>query len=484
MEPSLKEKTLSGILWQFMQRIIGQLLSFVVTVILARLLLPEDYGVVALAGMFNVLIGIFMTGSMDSALIQKKDADELDCNTVFFSSLFMSFVIYGVVFAASPYVASMFGNGLICPIMRVSALTMPVASFVIVQNAIISRDMAFKKLFYVSFVIQLPAAALGIYMAYSGYGPWALVGQQMLSAIINAAVLYVIVPWRPRLMFSWVRFRQLFDFAWKKTAAGFIGTLCGQLKGYLIGYRYTPADLAYYNRGEGLPDMLMNNVSCTINSVLFPALSKVQGDVGAVKRATRRSMMVGSYIVTPFLFGLAATASQLVVLLYSHRWASAVPFMQVACLTAAMTVLNAANLQALLAIGRSEVVLKLEMYKKPVMLLILAFAVFISPLAISVGMFLYSIYVLFMNAWPNRKYLDYSVWEQIDDVKSGFILSSMMALLVWLAGNLFSNVYLSLFFQILLGMVFYITASHLLKLEAYCFAKKIFVDFIARYRRG
>ncbi len=484
MQSSLKEKTLSGLLWQFLQRIIGQLFSFAVTVVLARLLLPEDYGVVALAGMFNVLVGIFISGSMDAALIQKKDADELDYNTVFFSSFFMSFIIYAVVYFASPYVAAIYHNDLICPIMRVLALTMPIGSLTMVQNAIISRQMAFKKLFYVGLIAQIPSAILGIYMAYHGYGPWALVAQSMLGTVITAISLFVIVPWRPHLMYSWQRFWCLFDYAWKRTAAGFIGTLCGQLKGYLIGFRYSAADLAYYNRGEGLPDMLLSNVNGSVSNVLFPALSQVQDDLDAVKRGMRRSMMVSSYVLTPLMFGLAVIAPQVVVILYSVRWEPAAPFMQVACLTAVMTVLNTANLQALLAIGRSEEVLKLEFYKKPVMLLILAATVMISPLAISFGMLLYSIYVLFMNAWPNRKYLNYSVWEQIRDVRSGFILSALMSCLVWGVGQVTSNVYLSLCLQILSGGVFYIGVSHLLKVEAYLFVRSNIVDFFARFRQA
>ncbi len=473
MQSSLREKTLSGLLWQFLQRIIGQIFSFAVTVVLARLLMPEDYGVVALASMFNVLVGIFISGSMDAALIQKKDADELDYNTVFFSSFVMSFVIYAVVYFGAPFFARLYHNDLITPIMRVLALTMPIGALTMVQNAIVSRQMAFRKLFYTSLIGQVLAAMLGIYMAYAGYGPWALVAQQIVGTLSGAAVLFVVVPWRPRLAFSWARFLVLFNFAWKKTAAGFIGTLCGQLKGYLIGFRYSAADLAYFNRGEGLPDMFLSNVNGSVSNVLFPALSHVQNDLDAVKRGMRRSMMVSSYVLTPMMFGLAVIAPQVVVLLYSARWEPAVPFMQVSCITAVMTVLNSANLQALFAIGRSEEVLKLEFYKKPVMLLILAFTVMVSPLAISCGMLVYSIYVLFMNARPNRIYLGYSVWEQIADVRPGFVLSALMACLVWGVGQCLENVYLSLCLQIFTGVAFYIGVSHLMHLEAYEFVKAV-----------
>ena len=475
MQSSLKEKTLSGLFWQFLQKILGQLFSFVVTVVLARLLMPEDYGVVALASMFNVLVGIFISGSMDAALIQKKDADELDYNTVFFSSFVMSFVIYAVVYFGAPFFARLYHNDLITPIMRVLALTMPIGALTMVQNAIVSRQMAFRKLFYTSLIGQVLAAMLGIYMAYTGYGPWALVAQQIFGTLSGATVLFVVVPWRPRLAFSWVRFLVLFNFAWKKTAAGFIGTLCGQLKGYLIGFRYSAADLAYYDRGEGLPAMLNNNVLGTINTVIFPVMSQLQGDVEAVKQATRRSMMTSSYILSPMFLGLAAVAEKAVPLLYSERWEPTVPFMQVACFTCCVTVLNS-NLQSILAIGKSAAVLKLEIYKKPVMVLLVFIGINFGPIGISIAIFFYSVYVFFMNTLPNRKYLHYTFKEQIVDVGGGLTLAAVMSLLVNLLGSCFTCDWLALLVQIPTGVILYLFLSELIRPKAYLYVRQMVAE--------
>lgn len=479
-EEDLKDKTLTGFIWQLLQKAVGQLLSFFVTVILARLLLPSDYGVVALASMFNVLAGIFISGSMDAALIQKKDADELDYNTVFYSSLFMSFVIYAIVFFGAPILANIYGNPLVTPLMRVLALGMPIGALTMVQNATVSRQLQFKKLFYASLAGQIISAVVGITMAYGGYGPWALVIQSLMGGISNTVVMSFLVSWHPRLMFSYIRFRELFDFAWKKTAAGFIGTLCFQLRGYLIGYKYTMADLAYFNRGDGLPDMVLNNINGSINSVLFPALSKISNDPEALRRGVRRAMMISSYVLTPMLLGLAAVSPQVVLLLYSDRWAAAIPFMQVACLTACMTVLNTANLQAFFAIGRSGEVLKLEIYKKPVMIVILAIAIFISPLAISVGLLFYSFYVLYVNTRPNAKYLGYTLHEQIRDVRGSFLLAGTMALLVYGIGFIISNIVLCLTVQILFGAAYYIGLSHLMQMEEYLYVRKTVMEIIQK----
>lgn len=476
MDNNIKSKTLSGVLWQFLQKITSQLFSFVVTVILARLLTPVDYGVVALACMFNVLVGIFISGSMDAALIQKKDADELDYNTIFYSSLFMSFIIYGVVYFGSPYFASFYHNEQICPVMRVLALTMPIGALAMVQNAIISRQMAFKKYFTASIVGQVVSAIIGIVMAYRGFGPWALVAQQMVSSVTNTLVMFCIVRWYPKLMFSWNRFKVLFNFAWKKTAASFIGTLCGQLKGYLIGYRYTAADLAFYNRGEGIPQMLDNNITGTINAVLFPALSKFQGDVKAVKNGIRRAMMTSSYILSPIFLGLAAVSDKIVPLLYSDKWSSAIPFMQLACLTCVVSVLNGANVQALFAIGKSGEVLKLEIYKKPVMLVLISGGIYFGPIGISAFNFLYSIYGLFVNNRPNRKWLNYSLQEQVGDVKVGILFSTAMALFVYFIGLFFKNAVLALCVQIPIGIILYISLSEFIKPEAYMYSKTTLIN--------
>lgn len=470
---NLKRQTINGLFWQFCQRGSGQLISFCITVVLARILTPEDYGVVALASMFNILVGIFVTCSMGMALVQKKDVDELDYNTVFYSSLFMSFVLYAFVYFGAPYFASLYDNDHIIPIMRVLALAMPIGAFSMVQSAIVTRQMAFKKFFYSSLWSQIITSVIAIAMAYMGFGAWALVAQSIASTLASNYVLYRMVRWHPKWMYSWSRFNALFPYAWKKTAASFMGTLCNQLKGYLIGYHYTTADLAFFNRGEGLPEMLRNSISGTIDGVLFPALSKVQDDVEGLKRGIRRSIMTSTFFVCPVLFGLAATADKLVPIIYSAKWSPAVPFMQVACVTLIVVLINNTNLQTLYAIGRTDVVLKQEFIKKPVMLAILAFAITISPIAISVGIFIHSVHELFWTSYANSKLIKYSLFEQLNDVKSNVIIALVMAGVVYIVGLFIANPYIAACVQIILGMILYLGICHLLNNESYMYCKDV-----------
>ena len=476
MEENLKNKTLSGIFWAFAQKALNQAIAFVVTVILTRKLCSDDYGVVAIAGMFTILIGMFMNGGMGIALIQKKDTDELDYNTVFYMGLGMSFILYTVIFFISPYFASFYGQPVLCPIIRVIALTMPLGALGAVQGAIVSRQMDFRKFFYASLSGQVMSAVVGISMAYQGYGPWALVGQQIVSGITGTVVVFFMVRWYPRLMFSFQRFKGLFSFSWKKLGGDFVGTLCYQLRGYIIGYKYSTADLGYYNRGEGLPQMIRNNLNGPISGVLFPALSKLQGEPDGVKRGIRRSIRTSSFLIFPLLFGLAAVAPQLVPILYSPKWNPAIPFMQVICITCAMDIINAANLQALLAIGRSDIVLKIELYKKPVMLLILAITTYISPLAIALGMMFYSFYVLYVNTRPNKELLHYSLRDQISDLLPNVLLSLSMAVVVYLMGLSIPNIYMALPAQVILGATIYIGMSHFFHKENYEYVKYILME--------
>lgn len=467
MSDNLKQKTISGLFWQFSQKFIGQIFSFVVTLILARLLLPEDYGVVAIAGMFNILAGIFINCSLDIALVQKKDVDELDYNTVFYSALLASIIVYLGVYCCAPIVSNIYKNELICPVIRTMALTMPLSSLSIIQNTKIIRSMKFKTFFYTTLIGQIFAGVFGIYFAFHGYGAWALVIQSLVGSIVNTLSLFCIVRWLPKLMYSFERFKALFSFAWKRSAAGLMGTFCNQLKGYLIGYQYTTADLAFLNRGEGLPDMLKNNISGTIDGVLFPALTKLQDDKERLKSGIKRSIIVANYVLAPTMFGLAAVSDKLVPLLYSAKWSPAIPFMQISCITVCVIVINNTNLQALYAIGRSDEVLRIEFIKKIVMIFILLISIYISPIAISAGFLVHSCHELFWTSRSLSKYVDYSLCEQLNDIKSSSLLAFSMGIVVILVGENINNIYISLFVQVLTGFIYYVIMSHIFDMKGY-----------------
>ena len=430
-----------------------QLISFGVSVVLARMLMPEDFGVVALSGMFLVLIGIFIDSGLGTALVQKKNADDLDYNTVFYANIGFASIVYMLVFVLAPFVAIIFKNPQVTSILRVMALGMPIGALSGVHSAMVSKNMAFRKFFFSSLSGSILSAVVGLTMVLLGCGVWSLVGQNLVSTIANTLVLIYIVRWFPKRKFSKERFKSLFSFGWKLTASNLIGTFFSQLKGYAIGLKYSPTDLAYYNRGEGVPGILFNNINSSINTVLFPVLSKLQDDKDAVRKALSRSMQMASFV--------AAVSENFVEILYTAKWAATIPFMQVICVMNCFDLLGAANIQALKAVGRADTLLKLEVYKKPLMLTILVGCMFISPLAIAIGQFVYSLIALAINAYPNRKYINYPLKDQFMDISRSLLTATSMAVAVYMIGKLPLNIYLLLGIQVLVGIILYVILAKL-----------------------
>ena len=468
----LKQKTISGLFWQFCQKGLGQIVSFVISVILARLLMPEEFGVVALAGMFTVLTGIFIDCGFGTALIQKKEADELDFCTVFWTQITFSVIVYLIVFSLSPWFAALFNEEKLIPVVRVLGLGMILGTVGGIQNAIVTRRMAFKTYFYATLVGSLLSGAIGVWLAYQGLGVWALVAQNLSSTVLNTLTVFFQVRWLPKFLFSYERFKSLFEVASKFMFSSLIGTGFSQLKGYLIGAKYTSADLAFYNRGEGVPNMFIRNIDSSINTVLFPVFSKLQDDKDAVKNAIRRSIKTSSYIIFPMLLGLAAIADHLVVILYTDKWLACIPFMQIFCVSECFSILNTANMQALRGMGEVNTLLKLEFYKKPVLVIILIIAMFISPLAIAVGVCIYGIYTMFVNAFPNRKFIHYHIKEQLKDVSENAFLAIFMAICVYFIGRFAINLYVLITLQVFAGIIFYLGISELFHLESWTYVKE------------
>ncbi len=463
---TLKNKTISGLFWRFGERITAQIISFVVSVVLARILLPEQYGIVAIVTIFINLANVFVTSGLGTSLVQKKDADELDFSTMFWASIALSLVLYAIIFIISPIVAKIYNNELLTIVLRVMGLKIPIAAISSIQQAYVQRKMIFKKFFFSTIIGTIISAFVGIGMALKGCGVWALVGQYLTNSVIDTCVLWITVKWKPHFMFSMQRFKSLFSYGWKIMMASFIGTVFDQLRGLIIGARYSSADLAYNNKGEQIPSLLSTNINSTMESVLFSSISKVQDDKAKVKSAMRRLMKISSFVIMPLLFGISAVANSLITILLTDKWSACVSYLRVVCIQQCFGILNTVNMQAIKAIGKSDTTLKLEFVKKPIYLAILLTMMNISPLAICIGNAVYSIITLFINSRPNKKYLNYGLKEQISDIFVYFIISLLMEIIVIAVGMLNINVYLLIILQVLVGMIFYIGASIILKLDS------------------
>ena len=286
-QSELKNKALSGFFWRLMERFGAQGVTFVVSVVLARLLDPKVYGTVALIAVFTTILGVFVDSGMGNALIQKKDADDLDFSSVFYFNMAMCLTLYGLLFLASPWIARFYEMPELTPVIRVTGLTLVVSGVKNIQQAYVSKHLLFKRFFFATLGGTLGAAVLGIWMAYRGYGVWALVAQGLFNTTVDTIILWVTVKWRPKWMFSFERLKGLFSYGWKLLASSLMDTVFNRLRQLVIGKMYTPENLAFYEKGGNFPYLLTNNINSSIDSVLLPVMSKAQDNRETVKNMTR-----------------------------------------------------------------------------------------------------------------------------------------------------------------------------------------------------
>lgn len=460
-----KASILSGFFWKFNEQIAGQLVSFVVSIILARILAPKEYGVVALVNVFIVIMEVFVTTGFSSALIQKKNATRLDFSTLFYCSFVFSIILYIMIFLCSGLIARFYRNETLIPVVKVLSLRLPISAFNSIQLAYVSRHMAFKKIFLSTTIATVTSGVLGIALAYMNFGVWALVWQGLTSALFQTTVLFFEIPWRPYFEFSISEAKILMNYGWKVLAANFLGTFFLQFRSLIIGRFYNAADLAYYNRGSRFPELISNNVDGTISSVLFPALSQHSDDLSKLKEMTRRSMRMSSFVIFPLMFGMAVAAKPITILLLTKKWVPSVPFMQCLCVAFCFSTISNANMQALKASGRSDVLLELEVLKKPVYLAFILSSIKISVLAVAVSMVLNNFVEMLIDILPNKWVIKYPYKEQLRDIFPTFILAVIMVLFIYPISFLQLNSALEIALDIIVGAIVYLSGAYLLKLQ-------------------
>lgn len=479
MTSSNERKTiLSGLLWKFSERISGQVVSFVLSIILARILMPEDYGTVAMVQLFIIFANVFINSGLGTALIQKKDADEIDFSTMFYCSLILSAGLYAITYLTAPLVANFFKLENLVPIIRIYGLILFLNAFNSIQSAYASRHMLFKKFFYSSLSGTTLSGIIGIALAYHGFGVWALVIQAISSTFFNTIILNYTIKWRPKLLFSKDRAKKMFSFSWKILCADLIGTTFNEIRQILIGRFYAPADLAFYNRGKHFAQLIAHNVDSTISAVLFPAIANHSDNLEQVKSMTRRSISVTSYVLYFCMFMLAIIAKPLVQVVLTDKWIEAATYLQIICMAHLFGSISITNLQTLKAIGRSDEVLKLEILKKPVYLLLILISVPFGVKALVLTMPIYSLYALFVNMTPNKKILNYSKIEQIKDLAPATLLSLSMVATVYPISLVIQNPYILLFVQVFSCCALYVLLSQLFKVQSYLYCKSLILEHL------
>ena len=464
---------LKSFFWKLTERFSTQLIQFVVTIVLARLLLPEQYGIIALITIFIQICDVIIDGGLNTALIQKKNADNLDFSTIFFFSLGMAGFLYIIMFICAPLIANFYKSKELIPIIRVLSLSLPFYAFNSIQRAFVSKHMLFQRLFYSSLGSIIISGSLGIIMAYRGFGVWALVVQSVSGQFFNTLIMWYTIRWRPVCEFSKDRFKGLFNFGWKILASNFVIAFFVNIRKLVVGKFYAPASLAYYEKGEQMPSMVMNNIFTSVQTILLPTFSEAQDDRSRVKHIMRRSTKLNCFFIYPLMVGLIVTAKPLVLLLLTEKWLPVVPFIQILSIANFFRPITIANTQAITAMGHSGITLKLEIIKKIVDIIILIVSACIGVLAIAWGCVLFNFICVFINIAPNKKLLNYGIREQvIDAVPTLLIALSMGAVIYGIQFLSLSNLVI-LLSQVILGATVYIGLSRLFKEESFMYVMQM-----------
>lgn len=467
----MKDKVLKGLFWKILESGGAQGIQFVVAILLARLLTPAEYGLVGIITIFIAIANVIVQSGFSTALVQKENTDETDFSSVFYFDLFAAAVMYGILYAAAPAIAGFYQNESLEAIVRILAVVLFPGGVISVQTAYVSRKMEFKGLFQATMAAVVVSGAISIYMAYEGFGVWAMVAQQISYYMVLMLALFIRISWRPALLFSMSRIKEMFSFGWKLLCAALIDTLYNNLYGLLIGKIYNEELLGSYNRGEQFPKLIVSNLGAAIQAVMLPAFSAAQTDLKLVKSMVRRAVMLSSFLVLPMMYGMIAVADTLVLALLGEKWLICVPFLRIMCVAYSFWPIHITNLQAINAVGRSDVFLKLEIAKKTIGFMGLFIGIRYNVIVLVALKAVIDFLCTFINAWPNKRLLNYSILEQWKDILPSMLISMIMCGIVYCLQYVVPGVWFCLIVQILAGVVIYGLLAWTFRMESFLYLK-------------
>lgn len=471
---------LTNILWRFAERCGAQLVSFVVSLILARLLSPDDYGVVSLIMILMSILTLFVDSGFKNALVQKKDADQLDFSTVFYFNIGLGISLYCMMYICAPFIASFFNRDYMTSFIRVMSLALVIGGVNGVQTAVVTKTMKFRTFFYSTLSGTIISAVVGIVLAYKGAGVWALIAQRLLNQLINTVVLWYTVKWRPSLEFSVQRLKPMFSYGSKLLGASILNSFTSNLSGILIGKKYNSDMLAYYDKGRIIPNLLTENLLVSVQSVLFPVLAVEQDRRSQVKVILKRSVEVTSYFIFPIMIVFAVCAEPIVVVLYSSKWIEMVPYLRLWCFISLFYLWNAANLQVIQALGRSDIFLKIEVVKQVLGMIGIVCTLPFGVLPMLISVFVTTVISVVVNAIPNTLLAGYGFLKQLKDLSPIICLNIILAIVLWMINKLQLPYILLLCIEFIVAGVVYVSGSIILKLDIYRYIIKFLRDLFNR----
>lgn len=460
---SLKDKTVKGVIWSAVDRFSAQGIQFVFSILIARLLLPEDYGVIAMLNIFLAVSQTFIDSGFGTALIRKIDRTETDFSTVFYFNIAVAVFFYLGLFFAAPAIANFYNTPLLVPVTRVTAINLVIGSLSGIHNAKLSIAIDFKSRAKISIVSAVLTGSVGLWMAYSGYGVWALVVQTVFAGIIRTIMLWIIVKWYPKLVFSWKSFKEMFSFGSKLLASGLLDTIYNNIYPLVIGKVFSPTTLGVYSKANSLAQFPSSNITSVLHSVTFPVLSTIQNEEDRLAAAYKRFLRIAAFVVFPLMMGLSAVADPFIRLVLTDKWEGAIYLLQIICFCMMWYPIHSINLNILQVKGRSDYFLKLEIIKKVQGVIVLCITVPIGIVAMCYGSLISSIICLIWNTYYTKKLLGYGFFAQMKDLFPVIMHSLAMWLLVSVIVHFMPNLWLKLIVGVLSGMVYYIVGAYLMK---------------------
>ncbi len=475
---SLREKTFSSLIWKFLERMGYQAIQIVIQVVLARLLGPDDFGVLAIMIVFVNVGNVFVQSGLNTALVQSVEATDRDFSTVFWMSLSIALLVYGGIFWAAPAVAAFYAMPTLVWSLRALCLILLINAYNATQVAHIQRSLEFRKIFNATLTSVVVSGVVGVGVALSGGGVWALVSQQLSYQITNCLMLAAQVRWRPRPVFDPARARELFSFGWKLLVSGLLETGYQSLSDLIVGKQFTQGELGIFSQGKKYPQAVGSILDGAVQPVMLSVISHVQQDAQSVKALTRRAIRVSTFGIVPAMLCFALVARPLVTLLLGEQWLPSVPFLQIYCVVYAFLPVHSTNLQALNGTGHSADFLRLELIKKAygVVILLVAALVFKDLYAIALGSLLGSLVSTAVNAWPNRRLIGYGFAEQARDFSPAFVLSAVAAAVAWPISLAGLHPALTIVCQVLVMAAAYLGVARLVHLET--------LDYLLAQARG
>lgn len=483
MPDDLKQKTISGVSWSFVEQVLARGVNFIIGIILARLLSPSDYGLVGMLGIFIAISQLFIDGGLASALIQQKTPTEKDFSTVYIINLVMSVLLYVVLYCFAPVIANFYSQPLLQTLLRVLSLSLIIGSVASVQSTLLSIRIDFRTKTYISILSSILSGIIGIICAYNRLGVWALVIQTLTYSSANSILTLLFVRWIPKLSFSIDSFKRLFSFSSKILAASIISTIYDNAYPLVIGKRFTAADVGLYSRAGQFPGVANSTISGALTRVAFPMLSKIQDDDNRLLRVYEKYVQLACYIIFPILMGLCGCARPLISLLLTDKWVECVPLMQILCFGTITNGITKINLNLLYVKGRSDLVLRLEILKKSIAFGILFLSMLFNLKIMCIGQVIYANIALYLNTYYTKDILGYGFRDQIKSVFPYFSLSLIILAESLLIAFMIKNNLISLIVAIVICSATYILLSKKTKIYAYNESIYLIKEIIHRFNK-